>query len=134
MFGIGMPEMLLILAIALIVFGPKKLPDLAKSLGRAFAEFKRATTELKQSIDLDSDFGEIKRTFDDIESEIKATSTPTETHSPDGAVTTPETTSQDENKNTKEAAESDSPADAPVLKNQADGSSAVENQDNHERG
>jgi TatA/E family protein of Tat protein translocase len=49
MFGIGMPEMFLILAIALIVIGPKKLPDLAKSLGRAFAEFKRATSELKDS-------------------------------------------------------------------------------------
>jgi sec-independent protein translocase protein TatB len=43
MFGIGMPEMFLILAIALIVIGPKKLPDLAKSLGRAFGEFKKAT-------------------------------------------------------------------------------------------
>ena len=48
MFGIGMPEMLLILAIALIVIGPKKLPDLAKSLGRAFAEFKRATSCFKR--------------------------------------------------------------------------------------
>jgi sec-independent protein translocase protein TatB len=42
MFGIGMPEMILILAVALIVIGPKKLPDLAKSLGRAFGEFKKA--------------------------------------------------------------------------------------------
>ena len=47
MFGIGMPELILILAIALIVIGPKKLPDLAKSLGRAMREFKRATSEFK---------------------------------------------------------------------------------------
>ena len=71
MFGIGMPEMLLILAIALIVIGPKKLPDLAKSLGRAFAEFKRATSELKESLEIDSELEDIKTTFDDMSSEIK---------------------------------------------------------------
>ena len=56
MFGIGMPEMLLILAIALIVIGPKKLPDLAKSLGRAFAEFRRATSEVKESFEVLGNF------------------------------------------------------------------------------
>jgi sec-independent protein translocase protein TatB len=71
MFGIGMPEMLLILAIALIVIGPKKLPDLAKSLGRAFAEFKRATSELKESFEMDSELKEIKTTFDEMSSEFK---------------------------------------------------------------
>ena len=50
MFGIGFPELLLILAIALIVIGPKKLPDIARALGRGFAEFKKATDELKQAI------------------------------------------------------------------------------------
>ncbi|MFA5515509.1 MAG: twin-arginine translocase TatA/TatE family subunit [Desulfuromonadales bacterium] len=49
MFGIGMPEMLLILALALIVIGPKKLPDIARALGRGLAEFRRATDELKTS-------------------------------------------------------------------------------------
>jgi len=49
MFGIGMPELLLILALALIVLGPKKLPDLARSLGRGLGEFKRATEEMKSS-------------------------------------------------------------------------------------
>jgi Tat protein translocase TatB subunit len=71
MFGIGMPEMLLILAIALIVIGPKKLPDLAKSLGRAFAEFKRATSELKESFEMDSELKDIKTTFDEMSSEFK---------------------------------------------------------------
>ena len=49
MFGIGMPELLLILALALIVIGPKKLPDIARALGRGLAEFRRATDELKHT-------------------------------------------------------------------------------------
>ena len=53
MFGIGMPELILILAIALIVIGPKKLPDLAKSLGRAMREFKKATNAFKESMEID---------------------------------------------------------------------------------
>ena len=47
MFGIGMPELLLILGLALIVLGPKKLPELAKTLGKGLAEFPRATEDLK---------------------------------------------------------------------------------------
>ncbi len=47
MFGIGMPELLLILALALIVLGPKKLPELARALGKGIAELRRATEEIK---------------------------------------------------------------------------------------
>lgn len=50
MFGIGITELLLILIVALIVLGPEKLPDLAKALGRAYSEFKRAGEELKKNI------------------------------------------------------------------------------------
>ena len=71
MFGIGMPEMLMILAIALIVIGPKKLPDLAKSLGRAMREFKRATSEFKETLAVDDDLSEVKKAFDDINTDIK---------------------------------------------------------------
>ncbi|WP_237684519.1 twin-arginine translocase TatA/TatE family subunit [Pelovirga terrestris] len=49
-----MTEMLLIAALALVILGPKKLPDLARSLGKGFAEFKRATNELKSAIDLET--------------------------------------------------------------------------------
>jgi sec-independent protein translocase protein TatB len=54
MFGIGMTEMILIAAVALLVIGPKKLPDMARSLGKGFAEFKRATSELKSTIDMET--------------------------------------------------------------------------------
>jgi TatA/E family protein of Tat protein translocase len=50
MLGIGMPELLLILALALIVLGPKKLPELARALGKGMAEFRRATDELKDEL------------------------------------------------------------------------------------
>jgi len=70
MFGIGMPEMFLILAIALIVIGPKKLPDLAKSLGRALGEFKRATSEIKETMEIDKGFKDIKDAFEDVDAHI----------------------------------------------------------------
>ena len=70
MFGIGMPELLLIMAVALIVIGPKKLPDLARSLGKALGEFKKATRELKETIDIDQDMGDLKKAFHDIDRDI----------------------------------------------------------------
>jgi TatA/E family protein of Tat protein translocase len=48
MFGIGMTELLVILAIGLLVIGPKKLPELARSLGKGLAEFRRASTEMRR--------------------------------------------------------------------------------------
>ncbi len=76
MFGIGMPEMLLLLAIALVVIGPKKLPDLAKSLGRAMREFKKATNELKDTMQIDSELADVKKAFNDIGDDVKETIDP----------------------------------------------------------
>ncbi len=50
MFGMGMSEVLLVLALALIVIGPKRLPDLARALGRGLAEFRKATDDIQRTI------------------------------------------------------------------------------------
>lgn len=51
MFGIGVPELLLILALALIVFGPGKLPDVGKAIGRGLSEFRRAAKDVHEAAD-----------------------------------------------------------------------------------
>ena len=52
MFGsIGMPELIIILVIALIIFGPRKLPELGRSLGRSIGEFKKASNELRSTLE-----------------------------------------------------------------------------------
>jgi len=50
MFGIGAPELLVIFVVALIVLGPKRLPEVAKALGKAVAEFRRATRDLSEEL------------------------------------------------------------------------------------
>ncbi len=52
MLGIGMQEIIIVLIVALIVIGPKKLPDLARALGRALGEFRKATDDLKENLDI----------------------------------------------------------------------------------
>jgi TatA/E family protein of Tat protein translocase len=64
MFNMGLPELLIILAIALIVFGPNKLPELAKALGKAMREFKKATEEVKES------FAEETKDLEEIKSNL----------------------------------------------------------------
>ena len=52
MFGpIGMPELIVIMLLALLIFGPRKLPELGRSLGRSLGEFKRASNELRTTLD-----------------------------------------------------------------------------------
>lgn len=51
MFGIGMPELLVILGLALIILGPKKLPEIARGLGKAMREFRRATNDIREQFE-----------------------------------------------------------------------------------
>jgi Tat protein translocase TatB subunit len=51
MLNIGMPELLVILAVALIVLGPKRLPEIARTLGKAMAEFRKATSGLSEELE-----------------------------------------------------------------------------------
>lgn len=62
MFGsIGVPELLLIFAVALIVFGPRRLPEIGRTLGKALGEFKKATDELKNTIEREVRVEELKQ-------------------------------------------------------------------------
>jgi Tat protein translocase TatB subunit len=71
MFGISMPEMFLILAIAIIVIGPKKLPDLARTLGKALGELKKAASDFKESIAIDDQINDVKHAADDVSNSLK---------------------------------------------------------------
>jgi TatA/E family protein of Tat protein translocase len=51
MFGIGMPELLVILGLALIILGPKKIPEIARGLGKAMREFRRATNDMREQFE-----------------------------------------------------------------------------------
>jgi Tat protein translocase TatB subunit len=77
MFGIGMQELIIIAIIALIVVGPKKLPDLAKTLGKGFSEFRKATDgitdDLKQTLQDENEKKDESRKEADIEKKSEET-------------------------------------------------------------
>lgn len=85
MFGIGMPELILILALALIVLGPRKLPEIARALGKGIAEFRRATDELKE------EFRQVEQEIEESSSETPAADDSS------GAASTPAAEERDKN-------------------------------------
>ncbi len=52
MFNLGLPELVLILVLALVVFGPKKLPEIGKAMGKSLREFKKATSDFQNQLDI----------------------------------------------------------------------------------
>ncbi len=77
MFNMGMTEMLIIGGIALIVLGPKKMPDLARAIGRGLAEFRKATNEFKSTVadELDNAAGSEVRELSDMANQLKKQNT-----------------------------------------------------------
>lgn len=68
MFGLGPTELAVILVLALLVMGPKRIPELATNLGKAIRGFRRATRELREQIDIDD---EVRRPFEDLRSALR---------------------------------------------------------------
>ena len=71
MFGIGFEHLLVIMVVVLLVVGPDKLPDVARALGRGYAEFKRTMDELKNTMDQDETVRELKEEFRSAQREVK---------------------------------------------------------------
>jgi len=70
MFGIGSTELLVILVVALIILGPSKLPEMAKALGKAMGEFRRVSTDVKRTIEMEAEQAEQKSRAEEARKEL----------------------------------------------------------------
>lgn len=97
MFGsLGVPELLLIFAVILIVFGPRRIPEIGRTLGKALGEFRRATDDLKNTIDREVRMEELKKITPSIMAPVDTVSrTEPQTFEPTPAPPAPETPTGD---------------------------------------
>lgn len=70
MFGIGSTELIVILIVALIVIGPAKLPEMARSLGKALGEFRRVSTDVKRTIEMEAEQADQKARTEQAKKEL----------------------------------------------------------------
>jgi sec-independent protein translocase protein TatB len=96
MFGIGSTELIVILIVALIVIGPAKLPEMAKSLGKALGEFRRVSTDVKRTIEMEAEQAEQKARTDEAKKElfpetadVQAAAAPKAAPAPEGQTAAP---------------------------------------------
>jgi sec-independent protein translocase protein TatA len=93
MFGsIGMQELIIIFVIALIIFGPRRLPDLGKSLGRSIAEFKRASNDLRNTLEEEIRVDEQRQTKTAETAPVPAATSSQTAPAPDGPAADPRAT------------------------------------------
>ena len=77
MFGIGSTELIVILIVALIIIGPAKLPEMARSLGKALGEFRRVSTDVKRTIEMEAEQAEQKVKTEQVKKELYPEEPPT---------------------------------------------------------
>jgi TatA/E family protein of Tat protein translocase len=86
MFGtLGMPELIMIFVVALLLFGPRKMPEIGRSIGRALGEFRRASNEFKKTIEDEVAAEEIREVEKDLKGIGKSVATPLHGDAPKGS-------------------------------------------------